>query len=130
MLTSPTMPAEDAGRCAAEAVLPFEFCLQASVLFRQRGRLDLRPDGLPVLLQLAELWWAADRRPFAERDLAARLGLSPRELNRHLAAFEAHGLLRRDHPRSDGQARYDLSGLFRTLRRLEEDAARANPLHA
>ena len=130
MLTSPIEPADEPGKRAAEPVLPFEFCIQASLLFRQQGRLDLRPDGLPVLFQLAELWWAADRQPFAERDLAARLGVSPRQLNRHLTAFEACGLVKRDDQRADRPVRYDLSGLFRTLRRLELDAAGANPGHA
>ena len=78
----------------------------------ENSGLYLRPDGLPVLFQLAELWWAADRQPFAERDLAARLGVSPRQLNRHLTAFEACGLVKRDDQRADRPVRYDLSGLF------------------
>jgi hypothetical protein len=129
MTTSPIEPADEPGRRAAAAVLPFEFCVQASLLFRQQGRLGLHPDALPILLQLAELWWAAERQPFAARNLAGRLGLRPREMNPHLTAFEADGLVRCDQ-RAGAPVRYDLSGLFRKLRRLEADAARADPRHA
>jgi DNA-binding MarR family transcriptional regulator len=123
MLSSQVRPAPDAAQSRSGDPLPLEFCLQASLLFRHRGRLGLGPGGFPVLLQLVDSWWAAGCRPFAQPDLADRLGLTDRQLRRELDDIERRGLIRREDRRTGRltQVFLDLSGLFEMLRRLRVD---------
>jgi hypothetical protein len=112
------------GRDMAGDVLPLDFCMQASSLFRHQQQLRLCPEHLSVLLQLAEFWWEADCKPFHSRaDLAARLHLSEGQVRRHLYELEERGFLRRcDRGFSDAAAQYDLSGLMMKLQDLDFEA--------
>lgn len=104
-------------------VLDLGFCVLPSLVFRAQRRLGLNPTQLAVLLQLADFWWDAARKPFPKKvDLAERLGLSDRQVQRHIADLEAAGFVRRIERRAAHRGKisneYDLSGLVERLKAL------------
>jgi hypothetical protein len=126
MLTPQFEPTTPHGGADAAPVLPLQFCMQASLLFRNQDRLKFSPGGFPVLLQLVEHWWAVGCRPFREPELAARPGLGERQLRRHLTELERRGLLTRDDRRAGRQPLYDLGG---PVQRLGRDGLEARTAH-
>lgn len=107
-------------------VMALGFCIVPSLLLRAQQRLGLNPTQLAILLQLCDFWWQKERLPYPSKEtLAGRLGLSPRQVQRHVAELEGVGLVRRIERRaSHGGKRtncYDLAGLVRRLKELEPD---------
>ncbi len=47
-------------------VMKAGFCLIPSILLRCQQRIGLNPTQLAVLLQLADFWWSAERKPLPE----------------------------------------------------------------
>lgn len=104
-------------------VLSLGFSMVPSLIFRAQKRLGLSPTQLAVLLQLADYWWEKERRPFpSKQTLADRLGLSARQVQRHIADLEMAGLLKRIPRRASHRGKltneYDLSGLVEKLKKL------------
>ena len=108
-----------------EPVMKLGFCILPSLIFRAQQRLGLNPTQLAVLLQLADFWWDADRKPFPKKAaLAERLGLSERQVQRYVAELEQAGLVQRIERmgrRGKISNEYDLDGLVRRLKALEPD---------
>ena len=105
-------------------VIELGFSIIPSLLFRAQRRLGLTNTQLVVLLQLADFWWDHDRKPFpAKRLLAERMGIDPRNVQKHIADLESAGFLQRIrrsylHGGQTSNA-YDLSGLVEKLQKLE-----------
>ena len=107
-------------------VIALGFCSVPSLLLRAQHRLGLSPTLLAVLLQLCDFWWDRERKPYPSKAvLAERLGLSRRQVQRHIAALEAAGLLQRVERRAAHGGKstnaYDLSGLVDRLKKLEPE---------
>jgi hypothetical protein len=107
-------------------VIGLGFCILPSLLLRAQRRLSLSPTQLAVLIQLADFWWDAGRKPFPKKaDLAERLSLSDRQVQRYLADLEAMGLIRRIERRARHRGKisneYDLQGLVDKLAEIEPD---------
>ena len=107
-------------------VLDHGFCIVPSLLLRAQRRLGLNPTQLAVLLQLCEHWWDQDNKPHpGKKRLADRLGIGPRQIQRHIAELEQAGLVKRIERRSANGAKqsntYDLSGLVEKLKALEPE---------
>ena len=99
------------------------FCIVPSLLLRAQKRLRLSPTKLAVLMHLADYWWDVDRKPYpSKQKLSERLGLSPRQVQRHIADLEQAGLLLRIERRNKHGGKlsneYDLSGLVDRLKAL------------
>ena len=120
---------QSADKWGAE-VMALGFCVLPSLLLRAQQRLGLNPTQLAVLLQLADFWWDQKRKPFPKKsDLAERLGLSERQIQRHIADLEQAGLVSRI-PRTRSRRgkiskEYDLSGLVARLKALEPQFRKA-----
>jgi DNA-binding transcriptional ArsR family regulator len=114
-------------------VMKLGFCIVPSVLLRAQQRLGLNPTQLAVLLQLADYWWSQDRKPYpSKQGLSDRLGLSPRQIQRHIAQLEAAGLVKRIERRAAHRGKlsneYDLSGLVERLKKLAPEIEKANEI--
>ena len=108
------------------AVMSMGFCLVPSLLLRAQQRLRLTPTQLAVLLQLCDYWWDEKRKPYPSKEtLAQRLGLSARQVQRHIADLEKAGLVMRieRYGQHGGKLSntYDLSGLVQRLKELEPE---------
>ena len=126
------MPAkrEGAPRAAdlrwGKEVMEQGFCIVPSLLLRAQSRLGLNPTQLAIVLHLCDHWWQEENKPHpGKKRLARRLGLGPRQVQRHIAELEAAGLVVRI-PRlgPDGGKQtniYDLSGLVAKLKEIEPD---------
>lgn len=107
-------------------VIGLGFCILPSLLLRAQRRLGLSPTQLAVLIQLADFWWDAGRKPFPKKaDLAQRLNLSERQVQRYIAELETAGLVRRIERRAVHRGKisneYDLQGLVDKLAEIEPD---------
>ncbi|EGX7446249.1 MarR family transcriptional regulator [Salmonella enterica] len=115
------------------SVMKLGFCMIPSLLLRAQQRLGLNPTQLAVLLQLADFWWEAGRKPFPSKQaLSERLGLSPRQIQRHLADLESAGLISRIERRALNKGKlsneYDLSGLVEKLKKIAPEIEEANEI--
>jgi DNA-binding transcriptional ArsR family regulator len=135
-----SVPSPDTNRASnrkwGKQVIELGFCLVPSLLPRAQQRIGLNPTQLAILIQLCDFWWDSERKPFPSKEtLAQRLSLSERQVQRHIAALEKAGLIRRIERRSANGGKlsntYDLSGLVKQLQKLEpefreiEEAAKA-----
>lgn len=107
-------------------VIALGFCILPSLLLRAQRRLRLTPTQLAVLIQLADFWWDAGRKPFPKKaDLAQRLGLSERQVQRYIAELEEAGFVKRIERRAAHRGKisneYDLQGLVKKLSEIEPD---------
>lgn len=115
------------------SVMKLGFCIIPSVLLRAQQRLGLNPTQLAVLLQLADYWWDPSRKPFPSKQaLSDRLGLGPRQIQRHIADLEAAGLVQRIERRAAHRGKisneYDLSGLVERLKKIAPEIDKANEI--
>ncbi|MDZ5453903.1 helix-turn-helix domain-containing protein [Labrys sp. ZIDIC5] len=129
-ITLPAAGKKKSSRASAERwgdkVMELGFCILPSLVFRAQRRLGLSPIQLAVLLQLADFWWDAARKPFPKKsDLAERLNLSERQVQRHIADLELAGYVRRIERFAKHRGKisneYDLSGLVEKLQALEPE---------
>ena len=126
MPTRKTATARSSEKKWGEDVMKHGFCIVPSLLLRAQRRLGLNPTQLALLLQLCDHWWDVERKPYPSKKLLAeRLGLSPRQVQRHIADLECNGLVARI-PRREAHGGktsniYDLSGLVDRLKGLEPD---------
>lgn len=109
-----------------KAVMGLGFCMVPSLLLRAQQRLRLNPTQLAVLMHLADYWWDVERKPYpSKKTLGERLGLSARQVQRHIADLEEMGLVQRVERRAAHQGKlsniYDLGGLVERLKALEPE---------
>lgn len=105
------------------SVMKLGFSIVPSLLLRAQKRLSLNPTQLAVLLQLADYWWDAGRKPYPSKQaLSDRLGISPRQVQRYVAELEEMKLVTRIERRAPHRGKlsnqYDLSGLVKRLQEL------------
>lgn len=89
--------------------------LPSTILIYQR-KLGLDPLALNIVIQIAQYWWEPEKHPYPSKaTLAAAIGVTPRAVQRRIAAMENVGLVRRIE-RKDGRGGnksnvYKLTGL-------------------
>lgn len=115
------------------SVMKLGFCMIPSLLLRAQQRLGLNPTQLAVLLQLADFWWAADRKPYpSKKALSERLGIGPRQVQRYLAELESAGFISRVERVALNKGKlsneYDLSGLVDKLKKIAPEIEEANEI--
>jgi hypothetical protein len=105
------------------------FCILPSMLFRAQHRLGLNLGQLALVVQIAEFWWEASKNPYPKKEtLAARLGISPKQVQRIAKQLEDRGYLkrvRRVTGRGQTSNGYDLAGLVKKLQELAPEFAEA-----
>lgn len=99
-----------------------------SILIRGQRRLGLNAMQMNILVQLLEYMFDPNRPPFpSKRDLADRLGVSPKTIQTNMAALEKAGFVRREQVKTRfgdyGSNKYHLDGLVEKVKKLEPDFA-------
>ena len=107
-------------------VIALGFCIVPSLLLKAQQRLGLNPTQLAILIQLCDFWWVNERKPYPSKaSLAERLGISKRQVQRHVAELEGAGLVKRRQRTANHGGKmantYDLDGLVERLRELEPE---------
>ena len=124
------VPPKEAGQASekkwGKKVIALGFCIVPSLLLRAQNRLGLNPTQLAVLMQLCDFWWERERKPYPGKAvLAERLGLSSRQVQRHIADLETAGFVKRVERRARHGGKltnmYDLDGLVARLKKLEPE---------
>lgn len=113
-----------------KAVMSHGYCLVPSILLQAQARLAVSAQEMMVLLQLAEHWWHPDGKVYPSKEaLSERVGLSGKQIQRHIRRLEEAKLVRRIERFKPGGGRtsneYDLSGLVKKLQQIEPDFAAA-----
>lgn len=108
-------------------------CVPSVIIERQQA-LGLDPIDINILMHLAAHWWTDDNRPYPSKvTIAEALDVTPRTVQRRIAAMEAARFIRREERRIPGKGsktnRYHLDGLIKAAQpfaqeKLEERAAR------
>lgn len=116
-----------------KAVMSHGYCIFPSILLQAQGRLGVTAQEMIVLLQLAEHWWKASGKIFPAKEvIAQRIGLSDKQVQRHIKRLEELKLVERKARFRSGGSRttneYDLSGLIAKLKAIEPDVAEAKRL--
>lgn len=101
------------------------FCTVPNLLLRAQGRLGLSAEQFNIVMQLAEMWWDAGDPPHPSKDLLARrMGITERQVQRHLASLEKKGLVKRvarHGPKAQTSNGYLMAGLIQKLVALEPE---------
>lgn len=116
-----------------KAVMSHGYCIFPSILLQAQGRLGVSAQEMIVLLQLAEHWWKFTNKVYPSKDLIAqRVGLSTKQVQRHIKQLEELKLVQRKERYRTGGSRttneYDLSGLVAKLKTIEPDFAEVKRL--
>ena len=111
-------------------VLRHGWCLLPSLLFRAQRKLNITALQMAVLLQILEHWWEAERAPYPSKEtIAHRLDMSARQVQRHIAALEKAGYVRRRERKAVNRGQlsnfYEFDGLVAALKRIEPEVAQA-----
>jgi hypothetical protein len=112
-----------------KGLISLGFCTVPSILLWAQGRLELTTEQFTVLMHLADFWWDAGDPPRPQKEtLAVRLGMGARQVQRHLAALEQGGFIRRvpryRGPKDQVANGYDMTGLVTKLQDLEPEFRR------
>jgi DNA-binding transcriptional ArsR family regulator len=95
--------------------------LPSTILIYQR-KLGLDPLALNIVMQIAQYWWEPEKHPYPSKStLAAAIGVTPRAVQRRIAAMEKVHLIERIE-RKDGKR-----GSQSNIYRLTGLAAKAEP---
>lgn len=113
-----------------KAVMSHGYCLLPSILLQAQARLAVSAQEMMVLLHLAEHWWLPESKIYPSKEtIGERVGLSEKQVQRHIRRLEDAKLVQRIERFSPGGGRttneYDLSGLVQRLKQIEPDFAEA-----
>lgn len=111
-------------------VMDVGYCITPSLLMKAQARIGLNPVQFNIVMHLFDQWWSAERRPWpSKRTLAERMGMSERQIQRHIAEMEGAGLIQRIGRTSPGKGKtsneYDLTGLVKKMKELEPEFTKA-----
>ncbi len=105
-----------------------------SVIIERQKALGLDATDVNILLHLASYWWTKDNKPHpSKKTIAEAVGVTPRTVQRRIAAMEKAGFIHREERRIPGKGsrtnRYHFDGLIKAAlpyakEKLEERARR------
>ena len=110
----------------SKPVIGYGFTIAPSLLMQAQRRLGLSPLQFNIIVHLMDFWWEADRKPFpSKKEIAERMNIHPRTVQKNIKALEMHGLVKRIPRRTPagdpGTNFYDLAGLVDQLKKLEPE---------
>lgn len=126
----PKKKASSTERIWGKAVYGHGYTGVPSVLIQGQRRLGITPLQMNIILQLLDYWIDPARKPFpSKKDLAARIGVTPKTIQTNVKELESAGLIRREMRKTaagDWNSNiYHLDGLVAKVQALEPDFAEA-----
>lgn len=96
-----------------------------SVIIENQRQLGLTPLDLNIVVYLASKWWTAEGKPYPSKGTMAKaMDVHPRTIQKHIAALEAAGYIRREERRSELGSRtniYHLDGLIKAAKPFADE---------
>jgi DNA-binding transcriptional regulator YhcF (GntR family) len=96
-----------------------------SVIIENQKQLGLTPLDLNIVLYLASKWWTPEGKPFPSKSTMAKaMDVHPRTIQKHVAALEAAGYIRREERRTETGSKtnvYHLDGLIKAAKPFAEE---------
>jgi DNA-binding MarR family transcriptional regulator len=96
-----------------------------SVIIENQRQLGLEPLDLNIVVYLASKWWTAEGKPFPSKTTMAKaMNVHPRTIQKHIAALEGAGYIRREERRTETGSRtniYHLDGLIEAAAPFAEE---------
>lgn len=96
-----------------------------SVIIENQKQLGLNPLDLNIVLYLASKWWTPEGKPFPSKSTMAKaMDVHPRTIQKHVAALEAAGYIRREERRTETGSKtnvYHLDGLIKAAKPFAEE---------
>lgn len=87
-----------------------------SVIIENQRQLGLNPLDFNIILYLASKWWTAEGKPYPSKaTMAKAMDVHPRTIQKHIAALEAAGYIKREERRTEKGSKtniYHLDGLI------------------
>ena len=92
-----------------------------TVIIERQQALGLDAMDVNIILHLASYWWTKDNKPHpSKKTIAVAMGVTPRTVQRRIAAMEASGLIHREERRIAGRGSktncYHFDGLIEEAR--------------
>lgn len=99
-----------------------------SILIQAQRRLGINPTQMNIIIQLLDYWFEPSRKPFpSKKDLAERIGVTPKTIQNNIRELEQAGLIKRQiRKTSAGDYNsniYHLDGLVERVQKLEPEFA-------
>jgi predicted transcriptional regulator len=100
-------------------------CIPSIIIERQRA-FGLDATDINILMHLATHWWTEDNKPYPSKvTIATALDITPRTVQRRIAAMESADFIRREERRIPGKGsntnRYHLDGLIKAAQPYAEE---------
>jgi DNA-binding transcriptional regulator YhcF (GntR family) len=96
-----------------------------SVIIENQKQLGLNPLDLNIVLYLASKWWTPEGKPFPSKSTMAKaMNVHPRTIQKHVAALEGAGYIRREERRTETGSKtnvYHLDGLIKAAKPFAEE---------
>lgn len=96
-----------------------------SVIIENQKQLGLNPLDLNIVLYLASKWWTPEGKPFPSKSTMAKaMDVHPRTIQKHVAALEGAGYIRREERRTETGSKtnvYHLDGLIKAAKPFAEE---------
>lgn len=96
-----------------------------SVIIENQKQLGLNPLDLNIVLYLASKWWTPEGKPFPSKSTMAKaMDVHPRTIQKHVAALETAGFIRREERRTVMGSKtnvYHLDGLIKAAKPFAEE---------
>ena len=100
-----------------------------TVIIERQKALGLDATDVNIILHLASYWWTSDNKPHpSKKTIAEALGVAPQTVQRHIAAMEQAGFIRREERRIPGKGsltnRYHFDGLIKEAQPFAKEKLR------
>lgn len=109
----------------SKALMDAGWTAMPSVIIENQRQLGLSSLDLNIVLYLASKWWTAEGKPFPSKGTMAKaMDVHPRTVQKHIAALEGAGYIRREERRTEAGSKtniYHLDGLIKAAKPFADE---------
>lgn len=102
------------------------FCMVPITILNAHKRLGINPTQFSIILQLMSYWWQKETSPFpTKKAIAEQIGITPRQVQRNIAALEQAGLIQREYRKGADKGNksnvYKLDGFVEKVSKISKE---------